>query len=175
MTLARPVILNPSPVILNEVKNLRTSSVKDLWQTDPLPAAAKATRPTSIRFTDMTYKFEKLEVYQLALDYLDLIYALADSLPRSEEYNLRSQIIRAATSIVLNIAEGSTSQSDPEQSRFLGVALRSFIETVACQRIIDRRKYAEAMQLEKAQACGQKLFAKIQAMRRSLKRQTTGG
>jgi hypothetical protein len=26
----------------------------------------------------MTYKFEKLEIYQLALDYLDLIYALAD-------------------------------------------------------------------------------------------------
>lgn len=123
----------------------------------------------------MTYKFEKLEVYQLALDYLDLIYVLADSLPRSEEYNLRSQIIRAATSIVLNIAEGSTSQSDPEQSPFLGVALRSFIETVACQRIIDRRKYAEMMQLEKAHECGQKLFAKIQAMRRSLERQTTGG
>lgn len=123
----------------------------------------------------MTYKFEKLEVYQLALDYLDLIYVLADSLPRSEEYNLRSQIIRAATSIVLNIAEGSTSQSDPEQSRFLGVALRSFIETVACQRIIDRRKYAEVMQLEKAHECCQKLFAKIQAMRRSLERQTTGG
>ncbi len=44
MTLARLVILNPSAVtlspsyvILNEVKNLRTSSVKDLWQADPLP------------------------------------------------------------------------------------------------------------------------------------------
>lgn len=86
----------------------------------------------------MTYKFEKLEVYQLALDYLDLTYALADSLPRSEEYNLRSQIIRAATSIVLNIAEGSTSQSDPEQSRFLGVSLRSFIETVTCRPFTSR-------------------------------------
>lgn len=128
-----------------------------------------------MRFIDMSYKFEKLEVYQLALDYLDLIYALADSLPRSEEYNLRSQIIRAATSIVLNIAEGSTSQSDPEQSRFLGMALRSFIETVASQRIIERRKYAEAMQLEKAHECGQRLFAKIQAMRRSLERPMTDG
>ena len=123
----------------------------------------------------MTYKFEKLEIYQLALDYLDLIYVVADSLPRSEEYNLRSQIIRAATSIALNIAEGSTSQSDAEQSRFLGVALRSFIETVACQRIIERRKYAEVMQLEKAHESGQKLFVKIQAMRKSLERQTIGG
>ena len=57
------------------------------------------------------YKFERLEIYQAALEYLDLIYALADHLPKSEEYNLRSQVIRAATSIVLNIAEGSTSQS----------------------------------------------------------------
>ena len=118
----------------------------------------------------MTYKFEKLEIYQLALDYLDLIYSLADRLPRSEEYNLRSQVIRAATSIVLNIAEGSTSQSDAEQSRFLGMALRSSIETVACQHIIERRKYADISELKRIYECGQKLFAKIQAMRNSLKR-----
>jgi hypothetical protein len=37
MTLERLVILNPSPVILNEVKNLRAGSVKDLWQNGPLP------------------------------------------------------------------------------------------------------------------------------------------
>jgi hypothetical protein len=45
------------------------------------------------------YKFEKLEIYRLAIEYLDLIYTIADKLPKSEEYNLRSQIIRAATSI----------------------------------------------------------------------------
>jgi len=116
----------------------------------------------------MSYKFERLEIYQLALDYLDLIYALADRLPRSEEYNLRSQMIRAATSIVLNIAEGSTSQSDAEQSRFLGMALRSLIETVACQHIIERRKYVDTIELKEPYECGQKLFAKVQAMRRAL-------
>ncbi len=121
----------------------------------------------------MPYKFEKLETYQLALDYLDLMYTLADGLPRNEEHNLRSQMIRAATSIVLNIVEGSTGQSDAEQSRFLGMALRSFIETVACQRIMDRRKYASTVELERANDSGQKLFAKNQAMRRSLERRTT--
>src|SRR5881296_1074818 len=85
---------------------------------------------------DTRYKFQRLEVYQLALDYIDLTYSLAGALPRSEEFNLKSQIVRAATSIALNIAEGSTSQSDAEQSRFLGMALRSLIETVACQDII---------------------------------------
>jgi len=64
------------------------------------------------------FKFEGLKVYQLALDYIDLVYDVASKLPRSEEYNLSSQIKRAATSIALNIAEGSTGQSDPEQARF---------------------------------------------------------
>ena len=60
----------------------------------------------------MPYKFEELEVWKLAVGYLDLIYKLANGLPRSEDYNLKSQITRAATSIALNIAEGSQGQSD---------------------------------------------------------------
>ena len=50
----------------------------------------------------MAYKFEQLEVWQLAVDYIDVIYSLAERLPRSEEYNLRSQITRAATSIIVH-------------------------------------------------------------------------
>lgn len=117
----------------------------------------------------MEYKFERLETYQLAMDYLDLVYALGDNLPRSEEFNLRSQLVRAATSIVLNIAEGSTSQSDAEQSRFLGMALRSLVETIACRRIIERRKYAGLEGLEEIEECGHGLFVKIQAMRKAIK------
>ena len=78
---------------------------------------------------DTRYEFQRLEIYQLALDYVDLTYSLAARLPKNEDFNLKSQILRAATSVALNIAEGSTSQSDAEQSRFLGMALRSLIET----------------------------------------------
>jgi four helix bundle protein len=116
----------------------------------------------------MAYKFQRLEIYQLALEYIDLIYALCEKLPRSEDFNLKSQITRAANSIALNIAEGSTSQSDAEQARFLGMALRSLIETVACQDIIQRRQYLTNEELEPARALGSKLFAKIQSMRKSL-------
>lgn len=123
----------------------------------------------------MTYKFQKLEVYQLALQYIDLMYSLAEKLPRSEDFNLKSQLIRAATSIALNIAEGSTSQSGAEQSRFLGMALRSSIETVACQDIMLRRRYVTAEDLQEAQELGSKLFAKIQAMRRALGPSATSG
>ena len=89
----------------------------------------------------LMYKFERLKVYQLALDYIDNVYLLAAKLPRNEEYNLSSQIKRAATSIALNIAEGSTGQTDPEQARFLAMAIRSLLETVACKHIIERRGY----------------------------------
>jgi four helix bundle protein len=116
----------------------------------------------------MSYKFQKLEIYRLALEYNGLIYELAEKLPGSENFNLKSQITRAATSIALNIAEGSTSQSDAEQSRFLGMALRSLVETVACQDIIELRKYATTEDLVPARELGAKLFAKIQSMKRFL-------
>lgn len=116
----------------------------------------------------MTYKFQNLEIYQLALQYIDLMYALGQKLPRSEDFNLKSQLTRAATSIALNIAEGSTSQSDAEQSRFLGMALRSFIETVACQDVILNRRYVTVDDLQESRELGAKLFAKIQAMKRAL-------
>jgi four helix bundle protein len=118
----------------------------------------------------MTYKFENLEVWQLALEYSDLMYAVAEQLPRSEEYNLKSQLTRAATSIALNIAEGSTGQSDAEQARFLGMAIRSLIETVACQHLINRRRYiAEPQPLRDAYRFSEKLFAKLQAFRGTIK------
>jgi four helix bundle protein len=117
----------------------------------------------------MTYKFEQLEVWQLALDYIDLIYKVAENLPRSEEYNLKSQITRAATSIALNIAEGSQGQSDAEQVRFLGMSLRSLIETVACQEIIRRRGYFQDKTiLNQAYQDSQTLARKLQSFRRSI-------
>jgi four helix bundle protein len=52
----------------------------------------------------MPFKFEKLEVWKLALEYIELTYEIAGQLPKSEEYNVKSQFVRAATSIALNIA-----------------------------------------------------------------------
>jgi len=113
------------------------------------------------------FMFESLEVWQLAMAHTEVIYKIADELPSRENFNLVSQIRRASTSVALNIAEGSTGQSDPEQSRFLGMAIRSLIETVACQKLIQRRQYLkdEAL-LDNAYAESQVLFRKLLAMRR---------
>ncbi len=93
------------------------------------------------------YKFQRLRVYQLALDYVDAMCRLTYRLPRSESLNLRSQLERASTSIVLNIAEGSTGQTNEEQARFLGFALRSLIECVACLDMVERHNYLHVREL----------------------------
>ncbi len=114
------------------------------------------------------YKFQSLQVYQLALDYLDKVYDLAHHLPDVEKFNLRSQPERAGTSVVLNIVEGSTGQSDPEQSRFAAMALRSYLETIACLDIVERRGYLSGEELQSVRDSGHQLFVKLQALRRSL-------
>ena len=117
----------------------------------------------------MPYKFEQLDVWKLSLEYIDSIYVLAGRLPKNEEYNLKSQIVRAATSISLNIAEGSTGQSNAEQARFLGMAIRSLIETVACHHLVQRRNYIQDESLlKKVYEDSQILARKLQAFRKSL-------
>lgn len=117
----------------------------------------------------MPFKFEKLEVWRLALDYVDLTYEIAGELPRGEEYNLKSQMIRAATSVALNVAEGSTGQTDAEQARFLGLAIRSLLETVACQHLISRRGYLpDATRPRQAYRRAETLAAKLHTMRKTV-------
>jgi four helix bundle protein len=117
----------------------------------------------------MPFKFEKLEVYQLSLAYIDLAYEIAGKLPANEEYNLKSQLKRAATSIALNIAEGSSGQTDVEQTRFIGYAIRSLLETVACQQIIQRRNFiADTSILKKFFKQSEILAAKLYAFRKAI-------
>jgi four helix bundle protein len=117
----------------------------------------------------MAYKFENLEVWQLSLDFVDKVYKVADLLPDKERHNLRSQMIRAATSVSLNIAEGSMSQTDAEFSRFLGIAVRSCAEVVGCLHLAKRRSYVNQEVFSQVYEFSEKLFAKLQALRKKLK------
>lgn len=116
----------------------------------------------------MSYKFQKLKVYQIALEYLDKIYLRSSKLPEDERFNLKKQLERATTSIVLNIAEGSTGQTDLEQKRFLRIALSSYLETIACFDIMERRGYLGNDELNELRKFGHKLFVKLQAFRKSI-------
>jgi four helix bundle protein len=89
----------------------------------------------------MAFRFEELKVWHMAADLSNEIDLLAKLFPSDERFNLASQIKRAADSVVLNIAEGSTGQTIPEFKRFLDIALRSSIEVVVCLYLAHKRKY----------------------------------
>lgn len=89
----------------------------------------------------MSFKFENLIIWQLAMDYGEVINTLSDKFPKKEFYNLSSQILRAVDSIALNISEGSIGQSDPEFKKFIGYSIRSLAEVVTCLYKARRRDY----------------------------------
>lgn len=89
----------------------------------------------------MKFKFEKLIIWQKAMDFGEDVYIMANSFPDKEKYNLTSQIIRAADSIALNISEGSIGQSRLENRKFIGYSIRSLAEVVTCLYKAKRRSY----------------------------------
>lgn len=117
----------------------------------------------------MPFKFEKLIVWQKAVDLSDIVNQVTKGFPKDEVYVLTSQMKRAADSVSLNIAEGSTGQSNPEFNRFLGIALRSAIEVVGCIFLAKRRGYISDDNSDKIYHMCEEILAMINALRNSLK------
>ena len=87
----------------------------------------------------MTLDHTKLDVYHRALDLLDLVDHVHEAMPPGRAH-LKDQLDRAATSVVLNTAEGAGEFSKDEKQRFYRIARRSATETAAILDILDRRK-----------------------------------
>ena len=116
----------------------------------------------------MAFKFEKLEIWQLAIDYVDLIYELTEKLPKDEKYNLKSQLRRAATSIALNIAEGSGKQSEKELGRFIEISLGSAYETLANLDILQSNKLIEQDNFYEAEKLIKEICKQLGAFKKKL-------
>ena len=116
----------------------------------------------------MAFKFEKLKVWQEAVELSGQVHSLVLTLPKEELYILTSQIKRAADSISLNIAEGSTGQSDAEFKKFLGYAIRSGIEVVGCIYIAKRRKIISEEDFVCIYNKLDDLIKRVQALRKSI-------
>src|SRR6201986_4493319 len=116
----------------------------------------------------MSFKFEKLIVWQKAVDLAGDVNELAKSFPKDELFILSSQIKRAADSVSLNIAEGSTGQSNAEFKKFLGYALRSNIEVVGCLYLAQRRDLIKQESFSKIYAQCEEVLVMINALKNSL-------
>ena len=76
---------------------------------------------------DFQFDFEKLEVYQLALGFLDFIFAACNKVPRNLQYCLGDNLKGAGISVLNNIAEGSGRKSGKEKARVYGKRTTSML------------------------------------------------
>jgi four helix bundle protein len=81
----------------------------------------------------MQLDHERLDVYQVSLDFAAWAYELAKRL-KSMDRHSRDQLLRASQSITLNIAEGCGKLPSAERRRFLQIACGSARE---CGAILD--------------------------------------
>ena len=85
------------------------------------------------------FNFEKLETWQKAIVFADLVYKTTRSFPDDERFGLTNQMRRAAVSVCSNIAEGSARNSKHDYARFLEIATGSLFEVVS-QSFVGRRQ-----------------------------------
>ena len=87
------------------------------------------------------FKFEKLDVWQKAIEFADLIYTATRSFPADERFGLTNQMRRGAVSVSSNIAEGSSRTSDPDFARFIEIGTGSLFEVVSQATIARRQEF----------------------------------
>lgn len=87
----------------------------------------------------MAFQFEKLEVYQKALDWVEQVEFLCESLKGKVSYSLIDQLSRAALSIPLNIAEGNGRWHKGEKRQFFWIARGSVFECVPIIQVLYRK------------------------------------
>ena len=72
--------------------------------------------------------YQKLIVWQRAKELVVLVYKITDKFPKSEEFGLKSQMRRAAVSVLSQIAEGYSRKSIKDKKRFLEISTGSLFE-----------------------------------------------
>ncbi|OIO00738.1 hypothetical protein AUJ67_05305 [Candidatus Desantisbacteria bacterium CG1_02_49_89] len=76
------------------------------------------------------FDFERLEVYQLALEFVDEIFTILKKASRDIQFSVSDQLRRASLSITNNIAEGSGKATPKEKIQFYGFAINSARECI---------------------------------------------
>lgn len=79
---------------------------------------------------DIIFRFEKLEVWQKAIDLSVDIYHTTEKFPKSEQFSLTDQLRRAITAVAANIAEGNGRKTGKDKAHFTTISYSSLMETM---------------------------------------------
>ncbi|MDD4889263.1 MAG: four helix bundle protein [Phycisphaerae bacterium] len=99
----------------------------------------------------MAFAFEKLIVYQRAVDFADRVFQLTATFPRGF-YFLADQLNRAALSIPNNIAEGNGRFTKADRRNFFGIARGSTQECVPPLELARRRGLVQSVEHDSLKA-----------------------
>lgn len=77
-------------------------------------------------FLDLKHK--KLDAYLIIRELVKEVYLVSLKLPPDEKFNMVQQIRRAALSVKLNLAEGSSRKSEIERKRYYEISRGSIVE-----------------------------------------------
>jgi four helix bundle protein len=114
------------------------------------------------------FNFEKLDVWQKAIDFADLVYNQTRHFPADERFGLTTQMRRAAVSISSNIAEGSSRSSKSDFARFIEIATGSVFEAVSQAFIGRRQSLFSEDQFREIYADAEELSRMLSGLRKSL-------
>lgn len=118
-------------------------------------------------FGHVHFDHERLDVYTVAVDFVVLAHGIISNLPIGHG-DLADQLRRAATSIVLNIAEGAGEYSKAEKARFYRIARRSATECAAVLDVSTRLEIATAASCQPARELLLRIVSMLINMGRAL-------
>src|SRR2546423_173314 len=114
------------------------------------------------------FNFEKLEVWQKAIDFADLVYKHTRRFPADERFGLTNQMRRAAVSISSDIAEGSSRMSQADFSRFIEIAAGSVFEVTSQAFIANKQGFLPEEKFRSIYEGTEELSRMLSGLRKSL-------
>ncbi len=109
-------------------------------------------------------KHKSLDVYQVIRELVKETYKISLQLPSEEKFNMVQQIRRAALSVKLNLAEGSTRKSIIERKRYLEISRGSLVEIDAALETAIDLNYFKAENLDPIGILLNRCFAMLSKM-----------
>jgi four helix bundle protein len=114
------------------------------------------------------FTFEKLDVWQKAIDFADLVYNYTRNFPADERFGLTNQMRRAAVSISSNIAEGTSRMSQTDFARFIEIATGSVFEVVSQSFIGRRQRFLNEENFRAMYSAADEIGRMLSGLRKSL-------
>ena len=114
------------------------------------------------------FNFEKLSVWQKAIEFTDLVYRSTRNFPAEDRFGLTNQMRRAAVSLSSNIAEGCSRISKADFARLLEIATGSVFEITSQAFIARRQGFLEEDNFRAIYSAAEEQSRMLSGLRKSL-------